>query len=232
MALTVAVGLGIAMLLGLGFGPSIYVAVALAFSSTIVIVKLLSDQREIDALHGRIAMGILILQDIAVVVAMIDDRQLDRRRRIALADRGADRGEARAGRRRHRRAADALCAAARAAGARAIAGTAARLRPRLGHRARQRSAKRSGSARKSAPSRRLRARVDTVSRSDQHAADEHSRFPAAVLLRQPRGPGRSRRPSATPSVPRSSSPRSSCSAAADRDGDHGAGSAIASAPAC
>lgn len=62
-------------LISLGFGmdhtKALYVAVALAFSSTIIIVKLLSDKREIDSLHGRIAMGILIVQDIAVVVAMM-----------------------------------------------------------------------------------------------------------------------------------------------------------------
>lgn len=71
MALTTALGFGIAAVLGLGARASIFLALALAFSSTIVIVKLLSDQREIDALHGRIAMGILIMQDIAVVVAMM-----------------------------------------------------------------------------------------------------------------------------------------------------------------
>jgi predicted Kef-type K+ transport protein len=48
-----------------------YVAVALTFSSTIIIVKLLSDKRELDALDGRIAVGFLIVQDIAVVVAMM-----------------------------------------------------------------------------------------------------------------------------------------------------------------
>ena len=62
-------------LIGLGFGmdhtKAIYIAIALAFSSTIIIVKLLSDKREIDSLHGRIAMGILIVQDIAVVIAMM-----------------------------------------------------------------------------------------------------------------------------------------------------------------
>jgi predicted Kef-type K+ transport protein len=47
------------------------VAVALTFSSTIIIVKLLSDKREIDSLHGRIAVGFLIVQDIVVVLAMI-----------------------------------------------------------------------------------------------------------------------------------------------------------------
>jgi len=45
--------------------------VALTFSSTIIIVKLLSDKRELDTLHGRIAVGFLIVQDIAVVVAMM-----------------------------------------------------------------------------------------------------------------------------------------------------------------
>lgn len=50
---------------------AVYVAVALTFSSTIIIVKLLSDKREIDSLHGRIAVGFLIVQDLAVVVAMM-----------------------------------------------------------------------------------------------------------------------------------------------------------------
>lgn len=47
------------------------VAVALTFSSTIIIVKLLSDQREIDHLHGRIAVGFLIVRDLVAVLAMI-----------------------------------------------------------------------------------------------------------------------------------------------------------------
>jgi hypothetical protein len=50
---------------------ALYVAVALTFSSTIIIVKLLSDKRELDSLHGRIAVGFLIVQDIAVVFAMM-----------------------------------------------------------------------------------------------------------------------------------------------------------------
>jgi hypothetical protein len=57
----------------LGFDPvtSLYIAVALTFSSTIIIVKLLSDKREVDSLHGQIALGFLIVQDIVVVLAMI-----------------------------------------------------------------------------------------------------------------------------------------------------------------
>jgi Kef-type K+ transport system membrane component KefB len=57
----------------LGFEPvtSIYIAVALTFSSTIIIVKLLSDKKEIQSLHGQISIGFLIVQDIVVILAMI-----------------------------------------------------------------------------------------------------------------------------------------------------------------
>ncbi len=61
----------IGLMLGLGHVTSLYVAVALTFSSTIIIVKLLSDKREIDSLHGQIALGFLIVQDLVVVFAMI-----------------------------------------------------------------------------------------------------------------------------------------------------------------
>ena len=68
---TSVVGYFIALALGLERVPALYIAVALTFSSTIIIVKLLSDKREIDSLHGRIAVGFLIVQDVVVVVAMI-----------------------------------------------------------------------------------------------------------------------------------------------------------------
>jgi len=68
---TSVVGFGIALALGLEWLPALYVAVALTFSSTIIIVKLLSDKRELDDLHGRIAVGFLIVQDIVVVIALI-----------------------------------------------------------------------------------------------------------------------------------------------------------------
>jgi len=68
---TTVFGFLIALALGLDALTAFYVAIALTFSSTIIIVKLLSDKREIDALHGRIALGFLIVQDVVVVVAMI-----------------------------------------------------------------------------------------------------------------------------------------------------------------
>ena len=71
VAFTSGVGFVIALMLGYGTTAAIYIAVALTFSSTIIIVKLLSDKREIDSLHGRIAVGFLIVQDIVVVIVMI-----------------------------------------------------------------------------------------------------------------------------------------------------------------
>jgi Kef-type K+ transport system membrane component KefB len=71
LAFTIVIGFALVLALGKGVMEALYVAVALTFSSTIIIVKLLSDKRELDSLHGRIAVGFLIVQDLAVVVAMM-----------------------------------------------------------------------------------------------------------------------------------------------------------------
>lgn len=71
IAFTLAIGFALARVLGMPPAEAFYVAVALTFSSTIIIVKLLSDKRELDELHGRIAVGYLIVQDLVVILAMI-----------------------------------------------------------------------------------------------------------------------------------------------------------------
>ena len=68
---TAVVGYVLALLFGFDAITSFYIAVALTFSSTIIIIKLLGDKRQLDRLYGRIAVGILIIQDILVVVAMV-----------------------------------------------------------------------------------------------------------------------------------------------------------------
>jgi len=50
---------------------ALYVALALSFSSTIIAVKILSDKKEIDTLHGRISLGILIVQDLLAALALM-----------------------------------------------------------------------------------------------------------------------------------------------------------------
>ncbi len=71
LGFTILFGFFILLALGKSWMEALYVAVALTFSSTIIIVKLLSDKRELDSLHGRIAVGFLIAQDLAVVIAMM-----------------------------------------------------------------------------------------------------------------------------------------------------------------
>ncbi|MFP4118094.1 MAG: cation:proton antiporter [Candidatus Woesearchaeota archaeon] len=57
----------------LGFSPleSAYIAVALTFSSTIIIMKLLSDKGDLETLYGKISVGFLIVQDIVVVFVLL-----------------------------------------------------------------------------------------------------------------------------------------------------------------
>ena len=69
--LTGGIAFAISQVLGFTLVESFYIGIALTFSSTIIVVKLLSDKREIDALHGRIAVGVLIVEDIVVVLVMI-----------------------------------------------------------------------------------------------------------------------------------------------------------------
>ncbi|MEE9491801.1 MAG: cation:proton antiporter family protein [Gammaproteobacteria bacterium] len=53
---------------GLDLKLSLMLAFALSFSSTVFVVKSLEDKGEMKSLHGRIAIGILIMQDLAAVI--------------------------------------------------------------------------------------------------------------------------------------------------------------------
>ncbi len=68
---TSGIGFLIAMALGFSTIVSIYIAVALTFSSTIIIMKLLSDKGDTDTLYGKIAIGFLLVQDLVVVLVLI-----------------------------------------------------------------------------------------------------------------------------------------------------------------
>src|SRR3989344_7817646 len=51
---------------------SAYIGIALMFSSTIIVMKLLSDKKHLDSLYGKISIGVLIIQDlVAVAVLMV-----------------------------------------------------------------------------------------------------------------------------------------------------------------
>jgi Kef-type K+ transport system membrane component KefB len=63
-------GYAIAWVLGFGVMEAIFISVALTFSSTVVVVKLLTEKNEINATYGRIAVGIFLVQDLVVIVAL------------------------------------------------------------------------------------------------------------------------------------------------------------------
>ena len=54
--------------LGNGSFDALYLGVACALSSTVIIIKLLYEKRELDTLSGRLTLGILVLQDLAAII--------------------------------------------------------------------------------------------------------------------------------------------------------------------
>lgn len=64
---------GFFLSLALGFPPlaSVYIAVALTFSSTIIIVKLLSEKGDLGSLYGKISVGFLLIQDLVAVLILM-----------------------------------------------------------------------------------------------------------------------------------------------------------------
>ena len=68
---TFVIGFFIAKFLGFSAIASAYISIALAFSSTIIIMKLLSDKGDISTLYGRIAIGFLIVQDIVAILILM-----------------------------------------------------------------------------------------------------------------------------------------------------------------
>ncbi len=67
---TSLVGFVISQLLGYDIITSLYIAIALTFSSTIIIMKILSDKNDIDTLYGKISIGFLIVQDVVAMVIL------------------------------------------------------------------------------------------------------------------------------------------------------------------
>jgi Kef-type K+ transport system membrane component KefB len=66
--------LGLLFFRGVGFPmgerrlDALYLAIGAALSSTVIIVKLLYEQRQLDTLQGRITLGVLVLQDLVAIV--------------------------------------------------------------------------------------------------------------------------------------------------------------------
>lgn len=66
----VAVGFILSYILGLSAIVGVYMGLVLSFSSTMIVIKLLSDKNELETLHGRIILGILLIEDVIAVLAL------------------------------------------------------------------------------------------------------------------------------------------------------------------
>lgn len=68
---TAALGFLLSYWMHFSFIASLYIAMALTFSSTVIVVKLLSDKREMNSLYGKISIGVLLVQDIIAVLILV-----------------------------------------------------------------------------------------------------------------------------------------------------------------
>jgi Kef-type K+ transport system membrane component KefB len=77
----VVLGLLFFIAIGLSMGggkfDALYLCVACALSSTVIIVKVLYEKRELDTLPGRITLGVLVLQDIFAILFLAVQPSLD-----------------------------------------------------------------------------------------------------------------------------------------------------------
>lgn len=71
IAVATLLGAGLGTLLGWGLGASVLFGLALSVASTVVLLKALQDRRLIETERGRIAVGWLIVEDLAMVLALV-----------------------------------------------------------------------------------------------------------------------------------------------------------------
>ncbi|MBP6857826.1 MAG: cation:proton antiporter [Candidatus Pacebacteria bacterium] len=57
--------------LGFDISASLYIAVALTFSSTIIILKLLTDRGDMNKLYGKVSIGFLLVQDLVATLILL-----------------------------------------------------------------------------------------------------------------------------------------------------------------
>ncbi|PJB39508.1 MAG: portal protein, partial [Deltaproteobacteria bacterium CG_4_9_14_3_um_filter_63_12] len=77
LVLTIGLGLGIGSLMGWEWRPSLWLGACISLSSTMVLLKTLMNQGWLGTLSSKVMIGILIVQDLAVVPLMIILPQLN-----------------------------------------------------------------------------------------------------------------------------------------------------------
>lgn len=69
--ITTLIGSMVAKILGFGNLESWFLGIGLAFSSTVVVVKLLSDKKELNSLYGKLSLGISLVEDLLAVFILL-----------------------------------------------------------------------------------------------------------------------------------------------------------------
>ena len=71
IATATAVGIGLALFWGWSLGAGLVLGLALSVASTVVLLRALEERGELDSANGRIAVGWLIVEDLAMVLALV-----------------------------------------------------------------------------------------------------------------------------------------------------------------
>ena len=82
--LTVFFGFLISKILNFELLPSLFISLAITFSSTIIVLKLISDKGDINKLYGRVSIGILLVQDLVATIALVIIASLKNSESISL----------------------------------------------------------------------------------------------------------------------------------------------------
>lgn len=70
IAVTLALSLAVCLMLGFEIQTALVLSGALTFSSTVVVVKVLAEKKELDSIHGRIGIGVLLVQDLVAILLL------------------------------------------------------------------------------------------------------------------------------------------------------------------
>ncbi len=71
IALSTLLGFGIAKLLGFADIEGLYLGLGLAFSSTVVVIKMLLENRDLSSLFGKLSIGMLLVEDLVAIVVLM-----------------------------------------------------------------------------------------------------------------------------------------------------------------
>lgn len=70
VALCFLFAFALSQLVGMGTTKSLAIGMALSFSSTVIVVKMLGEKRQMNSLYARVSIGILLVQDLIVILAL------------------------------------------------------------------------------------------------------------------------------------------------------------------